>query len=69
MSNIFQILMNVSREFWYRSASSGAIDESDYEFAEYVCESLVTLGSSNLQFIAGDGNIFPIYLQEVITSQ
>lgn len=66
MSNIFQILMNVSREFWYRSASSGAIDESDYEFAEYVCESLVTLGSSNLQFIAGDGNIFPIYLQEML---
>lgn len=67
MSNIFQILMNVSREFLHRSSSSaGVIDESEFEFAEYICESMVSLGSSNLQSIAGDSTILPLYLQQVI---
>lgn len=61
--------MNVSREFLYRSASNvGVIDESDYEFAECICESLVSLGSTNLQCIASDGGVLALYLQQVLTS-
>jgi exportin-5 len=67
MSNIFQILMNVSREFLHRSSSSaGVIDENEFEFAEYICESMVSLGSSNLMSIAGDSTLLPLYLQQVI---
>ncbi|KDP23601.1 hypothetical protein JCGZ_23434 [Jatropha curcas] len=67
MNNIFQILMNVSREFLYKSGSSaGAIDENEFEFAEYVCESMVSLGSSNLQCISGDSNMLCLYLQQML---
>ncbi|OMO98918.1 Exportin-1/Importin-beta-like protein [Corchorus olitorius] len=67
MSSIFQILMNLSREFLVRSSSTGgAMDESDYEFAEYVCESMVSLGSSNLQCIVGDRATFSLYLQQML---
>ncbi|GMP40616.1 hypothetical protein CsSME_00010991 [Camellia sinensis var. sinensis] len=66
MSNIFQILMKVSGEFLLRSSSSvGAIDESEFEFAEYICESMVSLGSSNLQCITGDSTILSFYLQQL----
>ena len=68
MSSIFQILMNISREFLYRSGSNPrSIDEGEYEFAEYICENMVSLGSSNLQSIAGDSNILPLYLEQVIS--
>ncbi|XVF06240.1 hypothetical protein REPUB_Repub06bG0030700 [Reevesia pubescens] len=67
MDSIFQVLMNVSREFLVRSSSTGgAIDESDYEFAEYVCESMVSLGSSNLHCIVGDSGTFSLYLQQML---
>ncbi|XWS64638.1 hypothetical protein CRYUN_Cryun05aG0020000 [Craigia yunnanensis] len=67
MSGIFQILMNVSREFLVRSSLiGGAIDESDYAFAEYVCESMVSLGSSNLQCIVKDVTTFSLYLQQML---
>ncbi|KAK7397264.1 hypothetical protein VNO78_18431 [Psophocarpus tetragonolobus] len=67
MSGIFQTLMNVSREFLYRSGSGpGSIDEREYEFAEYICESMVSLGSYNLQSIAGDSNILPLYLEQML---
>ncbi|PPD68968.1 hypothetical protein GOBAR_DD34150 [Gossypium barbadense] len=67
MSSIFQILMNVSREFLVRSNSAGgAIDESDFEFAEYVCESMVSLGSSNLQCILRDSSTSALYLQQML---
>ncbi|XP_012463642.1 protein HASTY 1 isoform X2 [Gossypium raimondii] len=67
MSSIIQILMNVSREFLVRSSpAGGAIDESDYEFVEYVCESMVSLGSSNLQCIVGDSTTFSLYLQQML---
>ncbi|QCD77691.1 exportin-5 [Vigna unguiculata] len=67
MSNIFQTLMNVSREFLYRSGSSpGSIDEGEYEFAEYICESMVSLGSFNLQSIAGDSSLLPLYLEQML---
>lgn len=66
MSSIFQILMNVSREFLYRSGSGpGSMDEGEYEFAEFICESMVSLGSYNLQSIAGDSTILPLYLEQV----
>ncbi|RZC22295.1 Protein HASTY 1 [Glycine soja] len=65
MSSIFQILMNVSREFLYRSGSGpGSMDEGEYEFAEFICESMVSLGSYNLQSIAGDSTILPLYLEQ-----
>ncbi|BFG37079.1 hypothetical protein CerSpe_233530 [Prunus speciosa] len=67
MSNIFHILMNVSKEFLYRSGpSAGVIDESDIEFAEYICESMVSLGSTNLQCIAGDSTMLGLYLQQML---
>lgn len=67
MRNIFHTLMNLSKEFLYKSgSSSGALDESDIEFAEYICESMVFLGSSNLQCIAGDSTLLPLYFQLVI---
>ncbi|KAG4111518.1 hypothetical protein ERO13_D13G109200v2 [Gossypium hirsutum] len=67
MISIIQILMNVSREFLVRSSpAGGAIDESDYEFVEYVCESMVSLGSSNLQCIVGDSTTFSLYLQQML---
>ncbi|KAK9293164.1 hypothetical protein L1049_021152 [Liquidambar formosana] len=67
ISNVFQILMNVSKDFLYKSSSSaGVIDESEFEFAEYVCESMVSLGSSNLQCVAGDSTILSLYLQQML---
>lgn len=67
MSNIFQILMNVSGDFLYKSSSSpGVVEESEFEFAEYVCESMVSLGSSNLQCVANDNTILPLFLQQML---
>ncbi|CAA7037555.1 unnamed protein product [Microthlaspi erraticum] len=67
ISRLFQSLTNVSREFLYRSAScAGVIDESDYEFVQSICESLVSLGSTNLQCIATDDGILALYLQQCI---
>ncbi|GFY92003.1 ARM repeat superfamily protein [Actinidia rufa] len=67
MSNICQILMNVSRDFLFRSSSStGVIDENELEFAEYICESMVSLGSSNLQSITGDSTMLSVYLQQML---
>ncbi|KAG2244157.1 hypothetical protein Bca52824_094015 [Brassica carinata] len=57
ISSLFQSLMNVSREFLYRSASC---------FAECICESLVSLGSTNLQCIATDGGVLAVYLQQML---
>lgn len=66
MNHIFQTLMNVSREFIYKSGSGpGSIDEGEYEFAEYICESMVSLGSYNLQSIVGDSTVLPLYLEQV----
>ncbi|XP_044483250.1 protein HASTY 1 [Mangifera indica] len=67
MRNVFQILMNVSGEFLHRSGTNaGVIDESEFEFAEYICESMVSLGSTNLQCIAGDDAKLAIYLQQML---
>ncbi|KAL6578959.1 hypothetical protein OROMI_009175 [Orobanche minor] len=66
MRNVFEILMNVTRDFFNRSASSTGSSESEIEFAEYMCESLVSLGSTNLQCIAADSTIFSFYLQQML---
>uniref|UniRef100_A0A2P2KHY5 Protein HASTY 1 n=1 Tax=Rhizophora mucronata TaxID=61149 RepID=A0A2P2KHY5_RHIMU len=67
MSNIFQILMNVSREFLCKSESNvDGIDENEFEFSEYICESMVSLGSSNLQCISSDMNVLALYLQQML---
>lgn len=67
MRDIFQKLMNISGEFLYRSGSNpGSVDEGEYEFAECICESMVSLGNFNLQSIAGDSAILPLYLEQVI---
>lgn len=59
-------MLNLSRDFLYRCCSGNVVvGESEYEFAEYVCESLVSLGSSNLQCVAGDSSILSLYLQQV----
>lgn len=67
MSNIFQILMKVSGDFLQKSDAGAVIDENDFEFAEYICESMVALGSSNLHCIAGDNSVLSFYLQQVIS--
>lgn len=67
MKSVFQILMNFSRDFLHKSSSNaGFIDESEFEFAEYICESMVSLGSSNLQCIASDSTLLPLYLQQML---
>ena len=67
MSSILVILMNVSTEFLRVSeTNSGIISDSDFEFAESICESLVSFGSTNLQCITGDSEILSLYLQKVI---
>lgn len=59
--------MTVSQEFLHKSASgSGVVDESEIEFVEFISESMVSLGSSNLQCIPGDGSMIPLYLQQVV---
>ncbi|KAI3445283.1 hypothetical protein Pfo_001948, partial [Paulownia fortunei] len=66
MRNVFEILMNVTKDLFYNSTSSAGSNESEFEFAEYICESLVSLGSTNLQCIAADSTVFSFYLQQVI---
>ncbi|THU64639.1 hypothetical protein C4D60_Mb01t28590 [Musa balbisiana] len=67
MSMIFQILMNVSREFLSRSRSNfTAIDETEFEFVECICECMVTLASSNMQCITGDGTTTTQFLQQMV---
>uniref|UniRef100_A0A6N2LXB9 Uncharacterized protein n=1 Tax=Salix viminalis TaxID=40686 RepID=A0A6N2LXB9_SALVM len=67
MRNIFQVMMNVSGDILCKTgSSSGVLDESEFEFAEYICESMVSLGSFNFQCISGDNNILSLYLQQVL---
>ncbi|MQM03444.1 hypothetical protein Taro_036230, partial [Colocasia esculenta] len=67
MSNIFQVLMNVSRDFFYKSSSNSAgIDDSEVEFAECLCECLVALGSSFMQCIGGDANMLCQYIKQML---
>lgn len=65
MRSIFEILMNASKDILNKS-SSAISNESELEFAEYICESLVSLGSTNLQCIAADSTTLSFYLQQVM---
>lgn len=64
MRSILETLMNASKDFLNKSGS--AVNESDVEFAEYICESLVSLGSTNLLCLAVDSTSLSIYLQQVM---
>ncbi|OEL34499.1 Protein HASTY 1 [Dichanthelium oligosanthes] len=65
--NIFQVLMNISQQFLTRSGMQpSSIDESEYEFATCVCETMVALGSSNMQCILSDGARTFQFLQQML---
>ncbi|CAH9101624.1 unnamed protein product [Cuscuta epithymum] len=64
--NIFQILMNISGELLQKNSPDAILDENEYEFAECVCESLVSLGSSNLQCISDNTTAISSYLQQML---
>lgn len=67
MTSIFQIMMNVSKEFLQKSTSaSGAFDRTELEFAEAACETMVSVGSSNLPCISGNNDILSLYLQQML---
>ncbi|KAK3164357.1 hypothetical protein QOZ80_1AG0016540 [Eleusine coracana subsp. coracana] len=67
MSNIFQVLMNISQQFLTRSGTQpSAIDESEYEFAACICETMVALGSSNMQCILTDGSRTFQFLKQML---
>ncbi|XP_047052898.1 protein HASTY 1 isoform X4 [Lolium rigidum] len=67
MSNIFQVLMTSSQEFLTKSRMQpSAIDENEYEFAVCVCETVVALGSSNMQCILADGARTSQFLQQML---
>ncbi|KAM0909341.1 hypothetical protein ACQ4PT_014873 [Festuca glaucescens] len=67
MSNIFQVLMNISQDFLTKSRMQPiAIDENEYEFAVCVCETVVALGSSNMQCILADGARTSQFLQQML---
>lgn len=64
--SIFQILMNVSKDFLNKSISgSVGIDETEFEFVECICESMAALGS-NIRCIAGDAPMTSLYLQQML---
>ncbi|KAK1410770.1 hypothetical protein QVD17_37309 [Tagetes erecta] len=67
ISSILVILMNVSTEFLNISESGcGIMTDNDFEFAECICESLVSLGTTNLQCITGDNEVLSQYLQKMM---
>lgn len=66
MSQIFNILMSISRDFLQKTSSGAAVGENEFEFAEYICESMVSLGSSNLQSVAADATVISLFFQQVI---
>lgn len=66
MNNVFEIMMNISKDFLHKSSmNSGATVDSEIEFAELICECMVSLGSTNLQCISSDTNKLSSYLQQV----
>ncbi|XP_076910372.1 protein HASTY 1-like isoform X2 [Bidens hawaiensis] len=67
INSILMILLNVSTDFLNISESSSAVmNDSDFEFAECICESLVSLGSTNLQCITSDNEILSQYLLKMM---
>lgn len=65
MSQIFNILGEVSKVFLQKARSGVTIDDSELEFAECICENMVSLGSSNWQSVSGDATIISFYLEQV----
>lgn len=67
MNNLFQVLMNVSKEFLHKSSANAAtIDDSEFEFAECICESMVSMGNTNLHGISENSTMLPLYLQQML---
>lgn len=65
--SIFEIMMNISKDILQKSSlSNGAIDDSELEFAELICECMVSLGSTNLLCISSDTNLLSFYLQQML---
>ncbi|XP_021773055.1 protein HASTY 1-like [Chenopodium quinoa] len=67
--SIFETMMNVSKDFLHKSSlGSGAVDDSEFEFAELICECMVSLGSTNLMCISSDTktNILFFFLQQML---
>ncbi|XP_062225180.1 protein HASTY 1-like isoform X2 [Phragmites australis] len=57
MSLVFWILMSISKDSLTKfKTHSGFLSESQLNFAGRICECLIALGSSNMQFIITDGN-------------
>ncbi|KAL3843984.1 hypothetical protein ACJIZ3_001387 [Penstemon smallii] len=66
MRNVLEIIMNVADGFLQKTSYSSSSDESELEFAEYICESLVSVGSTNLQCIVADNTVLSFYLQQML---
>ncbi|CAA2977914.1 HASTY 1 [Olea europaea subsp. europaea] len=66
MCNVFQILMNIAKDFLLKSSSGASFDESEFEFVEYICESMVSLGSTHLQCLVCDSTVLSFYLQQML---
>ncbi|XP_051115306.1 protein HASTY 1 [Andrographis paniculata] len=66
MMSVFEILINASRDFFNKTSSASDNNGSEFEFAEYLCESLVSLGSTNMECIASNNSALSIYLQQML---
>ncbi|KAI3780666.1 hypothetical protein L2E82_10652 [Cichorium intybus] len=65
IANVFSSMDLLEKEFLrVLESNSGNISEGEFEFAECICESLVSFGSTNLQCITGDNEILSLYLQK-----
>ncbi|EPS62225.1 hypothetical protein M569_12567, partial [Genlisea aurea] len=65
MKNVFEILLNAAKDFVMKSSSSTG-NETEFEYAEHICESLVSLGVTNLQCISDDGPFLSFYLEMML---
>ncbi|VFQ94409.1 unnamed protein product [Cuscuta campestris] len=63
---IFQILMSISSDLLQKYGTDAVMDENEAEFAECICESMVSLGSSNLQCISDNTTAISSYLQQML---
>ncbi|XP_057853443.2 protein HASTY 1 isoform X2 [Cryptomeria japonica] len=67
MACSFDIVMNSARDFLENSASGiSCLDDSEVEFAECICLTMVALGCNNLQCIAGHEERLSLYLLEFL---
>ncbi|KAK8926085.1 Protein HASTY 1 [Platanthera zijinensis] len=64
MTKIFQVLMEVAGDFLNKYGTFAVTaDESEFEFAERICETMAVLGSSHMQCIVQDWNMTSRFLQ------